>query len=55
MNLKSKITIIIVAHRLSIVKFADIINVVDSGEIIETGNYSDLLKLEGRFKKLIDL
>ena len=54
-NLKSKITIIIVAHRLNIVKFADVINLVDEGKIIESGSYSDLLKLEGKFKNLIDL
>ena len=53
--LKSKLTIIIVAHRLSTVKFADTINLVDEGSILESGSFDDLLKLKGKFKQLNDI
>ena len=53
--LKSKITIIIVAHRINTVKFADKINLVDGGKIIESGSFDDLIKLKGKFKNLNSL
>ena len=46
-------TVVVIAHRLSTVKKADQILVLDSGEIIETGNHQELVKLEGSYYKLI--
>ena len=40
-------TSFIIAHRLSTVKNADIIIVVDGGKIIEMGNHKELLQKEG--------
>ena len=54
-RLKNKITIIIVAHRINTVKFADKINLVDGGKIIESGSFDDLIKLKGKFKNLNSL
>ena len=48
-------TMIIVAHRLSTIKHADIIFVVNKGEIIERGNHQDLLKLKGAYYNLYRL
>ncbi len=48
-------TMIIVAHRLSTIKHADIIFVVNKGEIIERGNHQDLLKLKGTYYNLYRL
>lgn len=47
-------TTIVVAHRLSTIKNADIIFVVENGKICESGNHEQLLKLNGRYKLLYD-
>ncbi len=48
-------TMIIVAHRLSTIKNADIIFVVSKGQIIEQGNHQQLLKLKGNYYNLYKL
>lgn len=45
-------TIIIIAHRLSTVKNADNIAVIDNGTIIELGSQKELLKTGGPFSKM---
>jgi ATP-binding cassette subfamily B protein len=47
-------TSIIVAHRLSTVKNANKIMVLDKGEIMEEGSHFELLKKDGYYKKLYD-
>jgi ATP-binding cassette, subfamily B, bacterial len=46
-------TVVIVAHRLSTVKNADNIVVLDKGEIVETGTHHDLTALKGEYYKLV--
>lgn len=46
-------TVIIVAHRLSTVRNADKIVVLDRGEIIETGNHESLIRKKGAYYNLI--
>ena len=46
-------TVIIVAHRLSTVKNADQILVMDKGNIVEQGNHLELLCQKGVYHKLI--
>ena len=46
-------TVIIVAHRLSTVKNADKIVVLDGGQIIETGNHSSLIENRGAYYNLV--
>ena len=46
-------TIIVIAHRLSTVKNADEILVIDKGEIVERGRHKELLEMEGVYKKLV--
>ncbi len=48
-------TCLVIAHRLSTVKKADRILVLDKGEIIETGSHQELLQLGGRYAALYDL
>ena len=46
-------TAIIVAHRLSTVKNADNIIVLENGEIVEQGNHGELTKLRGKYYELV--
>ncbi|CAL2087871.1 ATP-binding cassette subfamily B protein [Tenacibaculum sp. 190524A02b] len=46
-------TVIIVAHRLSTVKNADQIIVMDEGKISEVGNHEELINNKGKYYKLI--
>jgi len=48
-------TVIIIAHRLSAVKKANQILVMDQGQIIESGNHHDLLKQNGHYAYLYRL
>ena len=45
-------TTFVIAHRLSTVRNADAIMVLESGEIIERGSHDELLKLKGRYYEL---
>lgn len=47
-------TIIIVAHRLSTIKKADNIIVIDNGEVIEQGTHERLLEQKGTYFQLIN-
>lgn len=51
-RLMSNRTTFVIAHRLSTVRNADAIMVLEKGEIIERGNHDDLLKLKGRYYEL---
>jgi len=46
-------TTIFVAHRLSTVRNANVIHVVDEGRVVESGNHADLLALKGRYYDLV--
>ena len=48
-------TTLVVAHRLSTIKKADEICVLHEGKIVERGKHSDLLALDGFYKKLVDM
>ncbi|CAD6238380.1 unnamed protein product [Miscanthus lutarioriparius] len=49
-------TTIIVAHRLSTVKNADVISVLQNGKIVEQGSHVELMKIpEGAYSQLIHL
>ncbi|KAF5740410.1 hypothetical protein HS088_TW11G00479 [Tripterygium wilfordii] len=50
---KAKTTVIVVAHRLSTIKAADTIFVMDGGQIVETGAHSELLSKGGLYARLI--
>ena len=45
-------TTFVIAHRLATIRNADRILVFDQGEIVESGSFDDLVKLNGRFARL---
>jgi subfamily B ATP-binding cassette protein MsbA len=54
-NLMQNKTSIVIAHRLSTVRRADKIVVMERGKIIETGTHGELLEKGGVYKKLYEL
>jgi len=51
-RLSSGRTAIVIAHRLTTVKNADCIFVLDDGKLIEQGNHDELLALNGQYARL---
>ena len=49
-NLSNKITIIMIAHRLSTVRQCDQIYLLDRGEVKASGTYDTLIKSNAKFK-----
>ncbi|WP_159473986.1 ABC transporter ATP-binding protein [Dyadobacter sp. 3J3] len=54
-NLMKNRTSLVIAHRLSTIQNADLIVVLEDGQIIETGNHMQLMASHGLYKKLIDM
>ena len=53
--LRQRMTILVIAHRLSTVRGADLIAVIDAGRIVETGTWAELSRLPaGRLRALIE-
>ncbi len=54
-HLMSDRTTLVVAHRLSTIKHADLICVVHEGRIVERGTHDELLALGGYYTKLVEM
>jgi ATP-binding cassette subfamily C protein len=52
-DLKGKMTIIIIAHRLATVRNADLIYVLENGKTVEHGTWSSLTRNESLFHRLL--
>ncbi len=48
-------TTLMIAHRLSTLRKANKIIVIDKGEVIEFGSHDELMALEGKYHKLIEI
>jgi ATP-binding cassette, subfamily B, bacterial len=48
-------TTIAVAHRLSTIRHADVIYVIEGGEVVEKGNHTELAEGEGLYNRLYEL
>ncbi|XP_019257236.1 PREDICTED: ABC transporter B family member 27-like isoform X3 [Nicotiana attenuata] len=46
-------TVLVIAHRLSTVKSADIVAVVSDGQIVESGSHDELLVMDGIYTALV--
>ncbi|NLK82433.1 MAG: ABC transporter ATP-binding protein [Bacteroidales bacterium] len=54
-NVMKNRTSIVIAHRLSTIKNADVIIVLNEGEIVEQGTHQELVARNGTYKQLHDL
>ncbi|MFK7936433.1 MAG: ABC transporter ATP-binding protein [Saprospiraceae bacterium] len=54
-NLPKNMTIILIAHRLSTVKHANIIYLLEQGEIVEQGTYESLKSASTAFREMVKL
>jgi len=48
-------TTLVIAHRLSTVRHADRIIVLDAGRVAETGTHDELMQNKGLYRKLVDM
>lgn len=53
-NIKGKATILVIAHRISTIKGADLVAVMHEGELREIGTIPELLKRDGIFKEMYE-
>ena len=47
-------TAILISHRMSTVKMADLIFVMKQGKIVESGTHTTLMKLDGTYAQLFN-
>ena len=52
MGLLENRTTVVIAHRLSTIQRADLILVIEDGEIVERGRHEDLIAIDGRYHEL---
>jgi ATP-binding cassette subfamily B protein len=53
-NIAHRHTMVIIAHRLSTVRRADKIIVMDKGKVVETGSHDELIKRSGYYRELYE-
>ncbi len=47
-------TVLIISHRFSTIKWADMIYVLDKGKIIEKGNHEQLMQMKGKYSSMFE-
>ena len=53
-NLTKNRTVVLVSHRFSTVRMADLIVVVEEGRVIEKGSHEELIQLNGKYRQMFD-
>ncbi|MEL6721402.1 MAG: ATP-binding cassette domain-containing protein, partial [Bacteroidota bacterium] len=54
-TLPDDLTVIIVAHRLSTVRYADTIYLLENGKIVADGSYEELIRSNSTFREMVEL
>ena len=54
-EMRGKVTVILIAHRLNTIQRSDIVFLVESGQITDSGTFSELLKRNGTVQNLAEL
>ena len=54
-ELAKNTTCILISHRFSTVKMADLICVIENGSVVECGNHSSLIQYDGLYAKLFNM
>ena len=54
-HLMKERTTLVVAHRLSTIRNADLICVMHEGKIVETGKHEELIKRDGYYRRLVEM
>ena len=54
-NLLRDKTVIVIAHKLSTVRNADQIVVLDQGKIVQTGTHESLLREDGVYRRFVEI
>ncbi len=54
-NMMQNRTSIVIAHRLSTIQKADVIVVMQKGEIVEMGSHNELIDKDGMYKRLVNM
>ncbi len=53
-HLHGRLTIVVITHRLSTIRDADLVYVLDRGRLVESGRWADLAARGGAFRLLLD-
>ena len=48
----TEFTLVVIAHRLTTVRHADVIHVMEEGRVVQSGKYDDLMAQDGSFRQL---
>ena len=51
-NLHGRVTILLISHRLSTIRVADVIQVIEAGRLVESGIWDELIAKNGKLKEL---
>lgn len=55
LNLGKEKVVIFISHRLSTIKMADKIYMLENGQIIEQGSHNELMELDGKYAQMFNL